>query len=108
SSDVTAMPPDDIDPAVAIQTVSTAVPSTILPLRHLGAMRRLNINQTRADEYLTANGSTFFFCVTRETVDPTARLHARMLSYNGEDPANGSASGCAAAWMVPHGVAQPD
>ena len=28
--------------------------------------------------------------------------------YNGEDPATGSASGCAAAWMVQHGVAQAD
>jgi trans-2,3-dihydro-3-hydroxyanthranilate isomerase len=31
-----------------------------------------------------------------------------MLFYNGEDPATGSASGCAAAWMVEHGVADPD
>jgi len=31
-----------------------------------------------------------------------------MLFYNGEDPATGSAAGCAAAWMVASGVAQPD
>jgi len=31
-----------------------------------------------------------------------------MLFYNGEDPATGSAAGCAAAWMTAHGVAQPD
>jgi trans-2,3-dihydro-3-hydroxyanthranilate isomerase len=30
-----------------------------------------------------------------------------MIFYNGEDPATGSAAGCAAAWMVAHGVAQP-
>jgi trans-2,3-dihydro-3-hydroxyanthranilate isomerase len=107
-ADVTGIPLDDIDPALPIQTVSTGVPFTILPLRNLDAMRKLNINQTRAAEYLNASGSKFFFCVTRETVDPTARLHARMLFYNGEDPATGSASGCAAAWMVQHGVAQPD
>ena len=35
-------------------------------------------------------------------------MHARMLFYNGEDPATGSAAGCAAAWMVAHGVAEPD
>jgi len=35
-------------------------------------------------------------------------MHARMLFYNGEDPATGSAAGCAAAWMVAHGVARPD
>jgi trans-2,3-dihydro-3-hydroxyanthranilate isomerase len=31
-----------------------------------------------------------------------------MIFYNGEDPATGSAAGCAAAWMVAHGVAAPD
>jgi trans-2,3-dihydro-3-hydroxyanthranilate isomerase len=31
-----------------------------------------------------------------------------MFFYNGEDPATGSAAGCAAAWMVAHGVAQAD
>ena len=46
--------------------------------------------------------------MTRETVDPAARLHARMLFYGGEDPATGSAAGCATAWMVAHGVAQSD
>jgi len=41
-------------------------------------------------------------------VDTAARLHARLLFYNGEDPATGSAAGCAAAWMVAHGVAKPE
>jgi trans-2,3-dihydro-3-hydroxyanthranilate isomerase len=31
-----------------------------------------------------------------------------MIFHNGEDPATGSAAGCAAAWMVAHGVAQPE
>jgi trans-2,3-dihydro-3-hydroxyanthranilate isomerase len=31
-----------------------------------------------------------------------------MLFYNGEDPATGSAAGCAAAWMAANSVAQPD
>jgi trans-2,3-dihydro-3-hydroxyanthranilate isomerase len=46
--------------------------------------------------------------VSRETVDPAARLHARMLFYGSEDPATGSAAGCAAAWMVAHGVARSE
>lgn len=41
-------------------------------------------------------------------MDTAARLHARLLFYNGEDPATGSAAGCAAAWMVAHGVAKPE
>src|SRR5439155_22275478 len=58
--------------------------------------------------YLERTGGQFFYFVSRETVDPKARLHARMLFYNGEDPATGSAEGCAAAWMVAHGIAHPD
>src|SRR5256885_8663130 len=92
-ADVTGIPFDDIDPALAIQTVSTGVPFTILPLRNLDAMRKLKINQAHAAEYLNASASKFFYCVTREAVDSTARLHARMLFNNGEDPATGSASG---------------
>ena len=105
---VSGIPWEDIDSELPIQTVSTGVPFTILPLRGLEATRRLQIDQPRASQYLSASGGKFFFCVTRETVDSGARLHARMLFYNGEDPATGSASGCAAAWMVEHGVAQPD
>jgi trans-2,3-dihydro-3-hydroxyanthranilate isomerase len=105
---VTGIPLDDIDPELPIQTVSTGFPFAILPIRGLNEIGRLAINQARAMEYLSSSGAKFFFCVTRETVDPDARLHARMLFYNGEDPATGSASGCAAAWMVQNGVANPD
>ena len=107
-SEVTGIPIEDIDPNLPVQTVSTGIPFTILPLSDLAAAQRLQINQQQSAEYLSSFGGKFFFCVTRETVDPAARLHARMLFYNGEDPATGSASGCAAAWMVQHGVAQPD
>src|SRR5215471_7256511 len=75
---VTGIPAEDIDPELPIQTVSTGVPFTILPLRNLEAARRLRINQSEATEYLSRYNAKFFFCVTRECVDPTARLHARM------------------------------
>jgi trans-2,3-dihydro-3-hydroxyanthranilate isomerase len=107
-SDVTGIPLDDIDATLPIQTVSTGVGFTVLPIRDLQAIRRLKINQERAAEYLDRSGGKFFFCVTGQTVDSSARIHARMLFYNGEDPATGSASGCAAAWMVQHGIARPD
>jgi trans-2,3-dihydro-3-hydroxyanthranilate isomerase len=107
-AEVTGIALDDIDPELPIQTVSTGLPFTILPLRGLEAMGRLAINQQRSSVYLSATGGKFFFCVTRQTVDLSARLHARMLFYNGEDPATGSASGCAAAWLVRYGVTQSD
>lgn len=88
-AEVTGIPLADIDSAFPVQTISTGVPFTILPLRGLEQIRRLEINQLRSAEYLSASGGKFFFCVSRETVDPQVRLHARMLFYNGEDPCNG-------------------
>jgi trans-2,3-dihydro-3-hydroxyanthranilate isomerase len=99
----------DIDPSLPVQTVSTGLAFTIVPLRGLEIMRRLQVDLQSSTDYLQRSGSgKFFYFVTRETVDSSARLHARMLFYNGEDPATGSAAGCAAAWMVAHGVAQPE
>ena len=98
----------DVDPSLPIQTVSTGVSYAVVPLRGLEAMRHLQVDLRASTEYLEKSGGQFFYFVTRETVDREARLHARMLFYNGEDPATGSAAGCTAAWMVAHGVAQSD
>jgi trans-2,3-dihydro-3-hydroxyanthranilate isomerase len=98
----------DIDPSLPVMTVSTGLPYTMVPLRGLEAIRRLNVDQRAASEYLSKTDGKFFYFVTRETVDPSGRLHARMIFYNGEDPATGSAAGCCSAWMVACGVAQPD
>jgi len=98
----------DIDPSLPIQTVSTGMPFTVVPLRGLQYMQELNIDQKGASEYLQKSNGKFFYFVTRETIDPKARLHARMIFYNGEDPATGSAAGCAAAWMAANRVADSD
>lgn len=98
----------DIDPSLPVQTVSTGVAFTVVPLRGLEVMRQLRVDLKTSAEYLERAGGKFFYFVTRETADRAARLHARMLFYNGEDPATGSAAGCAAAWMVKHGVAQSE
>ena len=99
---------DDFDPSLPIQTVSTGLPFTVTPLKSLTVIQKLGVNLHRTSEYLERTGGRFFYFVTRETVDRAAGLHARMLFYNGEDPATGSAAGCTAAWMVAHGVAAPD
>ncbi len=99
---------DDFDPSLPVETVSTGLAYTITPLKSLQVIQNLRVDQNRAGEYLQKTGGKFFYFVARETVDPAARLHARMLFYNGEDPATGSAAGCTAAWMVAHGVAHPD
>jgi trans-2,3-dihydro-3-hydroxyanthranilate isomerase len=93
----------DFDPHLPVQTFSTALPFTIVPLTSLAAIRKLG-PWSRMAEYLARSDAKFFYFVTQETEDPKAQLHARMPFYNGDDPATGSAAGCCAAWMAMHGV----
>jgi trans-2,3-dihydro-3-hydroxyanthranilate isomerase len=104
----TGLRTDDFDDSLPIQTVSTGLAYTVTPLKSLAVLQNLQIDLNRAAEYLARTAGKFFYFVTREAVDRDARLHARMLFYNGEDPATGSAAGCTAAWMAAHGVAKPD
>jgi trans-2,3-dihydro-3-hydroxyanthranilate isomerase len=97
--------PDELDPAWPIQTVSTGLAFAIVPFRRLATLRGLRPDWTRVDAWLARTDARFCYLVSRETVDPAAKLHARMIFYGGEDPATGSAAGCCAAWMVRHGVA---
>ena len=99
----------DIASDLPIQTVSTGVAFAIVPVKSCQALSELQLDWKAITKYLQAGSDAqFFYFVTRQTKDPAARLHARMLFNNGEDPATGSAAGCAAAWMVRHRVAQPD
>jgi trans-2,3-dihydro-3-hydroxyanthranilate isomerase len=97
----------DFDASLPIETVSTGLPYTITPLKSLTVIQNLRVELSKVSDYLNKTGGKFLYFVARETVDPAARLHARMIFYNGEDPATGSAAGCAAAWMVAHRVADP-
>jgi len=105
---VTGLALKDIDTSVPIESVSTGLSYTIVPIKSLAALQNLRIDLHAGAEYLQKSGGKFFYFVSRETLNPAARLHARMLFYNGEDPATGSAGGCAAAWMAAHAIAAPN
>ena len=96
---------DDLDPALPIQTVSTGMAFCIVPLRSLDVAARLAIPQPSAQAYLATSDAKFFHCITRASAESGADWHARMQFYNGEDPATGSASGCAIAYLVRHSLA---
>jgi len=104
----TGLSVDDLDPSLPVETISTGMPFTITPLKSLASIQRLRVDLRGMEDYLQKTDGKFLYFVCRETVDPAASLHARMIFYNGEDPATGSAAGCTAAWMVAHGVAEPD
>lgn len=95
---------DDLDPNLPVQTVSTGMAFCIVPLRSLEVSSRLAIPQHLAQQYLAADDAKFFFCITRADAASGTDWHNRMQFYNGEDPATGSASGCAIAYLVRHGA----
>jgi trans-2,3-dihydro-3-hydroxyanthranilate isomerase len=97
----------DIQTSLPIQTVSTGFAFAIVPLRSLETLSKLEVDLKKAEAYLATTDASLFFFVTPDS-DRKAGLRARMLFYGGEDPATGSASGCAAAWMVRHRLAKPD
>jgi trans-2,3-dihydro-3-hydroxyanthranilate isomerase len=105
---VTGLALKDIDTSVPIESVSTGLAFSIVPINSLAALHNLRLDLHAGSEYLQKSGGKFFYFVSREALNPAARLHARMLFYNGEDPATGSAGGCAAAWMAAHGIAAPN
>jgi trans-2,3-dihydro-3-hydroxyanthranilate isomerase len=100
------LPLSELDENLPIQTVSTAVPFTIVPFRHSSTLSQLQVSWQQIAAYLqSVQGSHFLYFVAR---DGDRRLHARMIFYNGEDPATGSAAGCCAAWAVKYGVLASD
>ena len=100
--------PAEIADDVPIQTVSTGNAFVMVPVKSLVVLEKLAPLWAQMSPYLERTGSRFFYFVSRETVDPQARLQARMIFYNGEDPATGSAAGPCAAWAVKYGVLPPD
>jgi trans-2,3-dihydro-3-hydroxyanthranilate isomerase len=98
----------DLDHTLPIQTVSTGMPFCIVPLRSLEVAARLAIPQPLAQAYLERADAKFFYCITRASANSGADWHDRMQFYNGEDPATGSASGCAISYLVRHSLAASD
>lgn len=99
----------ELDENLPIQTVSTGFPFTIVPFRSLATLQKLSISYNQMAPYLETIGNpSFFYFICRETINPKANLHARMIFYNGEDPATGSAAGCCTAWAVKYGVLAPE
>jgi len=99
---------EDIADDLPIQTVSTGNAFAIVPLKSLMALQNLSPTWSNMKAYLDKSDAKFFYFVSRETLNPEAKLQSRMIFYNGEDPATGSAAGPCAAWAVQYGVVPAD
>ena len=95
---------DDIADDVPSQTVSTGNAFAMVPVKSLAVLQKLGPTWANMKAYLEKSDAKFFYFVSREAANPEAKLQARMIFYNGEDPATGSAAGPCAAWAVKYGV----
>lgn len=95
----------DISPDLAPQTVSTGMPCCIVPLRGIDQLKAVRLDAPKEAEALRATGAMCLYAIAREA---DGEWQARMQFYGGEDPATGSAAGCATAYLVGNGVELPD
>ena len=97
--------PAEVSDAGPIQTVSTGLPFAIVPLKSLRTLQSLNPDPRKVRAYFAhAADMTDFYYITRDTQDPAVQVRARGLFSTGEDPATGSAAGCAISWLVRNGA----
>src|SRR6266550_2053313 len=99
---------DEISSEWPIQPVSTGLTFTIVPFRNQQTLSDLKFSYGQAAEFLKNTGANFFYFLCPERREDRLEARARMFFYGGEDPATGSAAGCAASWMVQHVVANSD
>jgi len=109
---------EDLDPALPPQVVSTGAPFAIVALKTVEGLARLKVNQDAATAWLRERGARWFYVVApdleknrtgAEREDPNVtKYRARMQFYGGEDPATGSAAGCAISYLVARGAVPSD
>jgi len=90
---------DDLHHSVPPQVVSTGTAFAIVALRSHEALARLRVDQEPATRYLREHGGRWFYVMGPTGADAPA-WRARMQFYGGEDPATGSAAGCAISYLV--------
>jgi trans-2,3-dihydro-3-hydroxyanthranilate isomerase len=107
-ADVIGVEADEIALEWPIQVVSTGLTFTIVPFRNQQTLSNLKFTYAQAAEFLKNTGANFFYFLCPERHEGRLEARARMFFYGGEDPATGSAAGCAASWMVQHEAAKSD
>jgi trans-2,3-dihydro-3-hydroxyanthranilate isomerase len=98
---------EDLDPALPPQVVSTGTAFAIVALKSHVSLARLSVNQQEATQWLRSRGARWFY-VLAPTGEEAPAWRARMQFNGGEDPATGSAAGCAISYLVKRGAVTSD
>jgi trans-2,3-dihydro-3-hydroxyanthranilate isomerase len=94
---------DDLDSALPPQVVSTGTAFAIVALKSHAALAQLDVNQDEATAWLRSREARWFY-VLAPTGEEEPAWRARMQFNGGEDPATGSAAGCAISYLVERGA----
>ena len=106
---LTGLAAEDFQPGFPPQVVSTGTAFAIVMLKSVEALARLRVNQEEATLWLRERGARWFYVLADEGAqgDGSVRaFRARMQFNGGEDPATGSAAGCAIAYLVLRGAVE--
>jgi trans-2,3-dihydro-3-hydroxyanthranilate isomerase len=99
----------DIDTDYPIQTVSTGVPFLYVPIKTLGAIKKIKMRLYKWEEHFCENdGTKNIFTFTKQTLNACSTVHSRMFAPAmgiAEDSATGGASGPLGAYLVEYGIA---
>ena len=94
---------EDLHATIPPQVVSTGTAFAIVALRSHQPLAHMHVDQEAATRYLRAHGGRWFY-VMGPTGGNNPAWRARMQFYGGEDPATGSAAGCAISYLVKHNI----
>jgi trans-2,3-dihydro-3-hydroxyanthranilate isomerase len=97
---------EDLNATVRPQVVSTGTAFAIVVLQSHAPLARLHVDQEPATQYLREHGGRWFY-VLGPTGSTNPAWRARMQFYGGEDPATGSAAGCAISYLVRRELVPP-
>ena len=99
--------PEDLDSSLPPQVVSTGTAFAMVALRDAEALARFKVKHDEATPWLRERGARWFYVVAPlrgQTPAGLRQWRARMQFYGGEDPATGSAAGCAISYLVGRGA----
>jgi trans-2,3-dihydro-3-hydroxyanthranilate isomerase len=92
----------DLDPGRPVRTVSTGLPTTIVPVRELDILRRATRNEHLIRDAIRASGGQDLYLFAHTAEGVTARMFDSEFGI-GEDPATGSAAGPLGAYLTEYG-----
>jgi trans-2,3-dihydro-3-hydroxyanthranilate isomerase len=94
---------DEIDNRYAPQMVSTGSNFLIVPLKSVSTLAKLTLGHQLPPAQRAVFRGGVYYIVTGEP-----EIESRLLGATSEDPATGSAVGCAAAFLVQYGIRKPE